>query len=164
MKNLAAAIIFVIPTVAFAADGPAALGPNQGKFGDWTAATYGAGANKICYAFTDAAHSDPVMKKRGTVMLTVTERPGVQDEVTLAAGYAYPASAAVQLSVGKANISFYTQGENAFTISGADAISAFKNGATAEAAGPGPHGHKVTDDFSLTGFSGAYAAITAACK
>jgi hypothetical protein len=163
MKNLAAVVLFLVPTLAFAADGPVGLGSNGGKFSDWTAASYGSGTGKACYAFVAASHSDPVLKKRGDVMLTVTQRQGAPDEVTLSAGYTYPAKATVTLTVGSSTIDFYTQGGTAFTVSGKDAVAAFKNGTTAEAKSTGPHGHPVTDDFSLSGFSGAYSAITTAC-
>ncbi|MDE8347361.1 MAG: invasion associated locus B family protein [Acidocella sp.] len=163
MKKLLVLMAMLTPMTALAAAVPQALGPNAGKFGDWTAATLGSGPAKICYAFTSASASKPVIAKRGPVMLTVTERAGARDEVTLNAGYKYPANAKVSLSVGTAVIDFYTQSETAFTTGGADAVAAFKVGAAAQAVSTGPHGHDVTDDFSLTGFSGAYAAITAAC-
>jgi invasion protein IalB len=163
MKNLMTAIILFMPAALFAADGPVALGPNQGKFGDWTAATYGSGTAKACYAFTTATHSDPDLPGRGQVMLTVTDRAGARDEVTLSAGYIYPPKAVVQLTVGDAKIDFYTSGENAFTTDGTAAIAAFKNGSAAEAKSSAPHDRKVKDEFSLSGFSGAYGAIAAAC-
>ena len=107
----------MLPTLAFA-DAPTPLGANGGKFGDWTAATFGTGAAKICYAFTTPQISKPNWKSRGKVMLTVTERQGTRDEVTLTAGYTYPKGASVTLSVGKASFDFYTSGDNAFTSSG----------------------------------------------
>jgi Invasion associated locus B (IalB) protein len=163
MKPIFTTLFFLAPTLAFAAGGPTALGPNGGKFGDWTAATYGSGADKACYAFTNAQHSDPAIGKRGAVMLTVTERQGAHDEVTLTSGYAYPKDAKVSISVNNHAIDFYTQGNTAFTSDGHGAVEAFRNGAAAEAKGTGPHGHPVTDDFSLNGFSGAYSAISSAC-
>jgi hypothetical protein len=149
MKPILSALFFLAPTLAFAAGGPTALGPNGGKFGNWTAATYGHGADKVCYAFTTATHSDPAIAKRGAVMLTVTERHGMRAKVTV--------------SVNGQPIDFYTQGDTAFTTNGSGAIAAFRNGATAEAKGTTPHGPMVTDDFSLAGFSDAYKAISAAC-
>ncbi len=163
MKILSTSLIFLVPTLALAAGGPVPLGSNGGKFGDWTAASFGSGADEVCYAFTSAQSSTPALPKRGAVMLTVTERHGARDEVTLSAGYTYPAKAAVTLTVGSSKIDFYTAAGTAFTTSGADAIAAFKVGATAEAKSPAPDGKTVTDDFSLTGFSDAYSAINAAC-
>jgi hypothetical protein len=163
-KSILSTLFFLAPGLALAAGGPTALGPNGGKFGDWTAATYGSGADKACYAFTNAMHSDPAIAKRGAVMLTVTERRGVHDEVTLTAGYPYPKNAKVSISVNGHAMDFYTQGDTAFTADGPGAVAAFRNGNAAQAQGSTPHGHMVTDDFSLAGFSGAYSAISAACS
>jgi len=163
MKYLPLMLAVLAPITAFAATGPTPLGKTNGKFGNWTAATYGSGAAKACYAFTNAQSSKPSLKKRGAVMLTVVERKAAKDEVTLTAGYVYPEKAAVSLKINDKSIDFYTKGETAFTSSGADAIAAFQHGADAVSAATGPGGKIVTDTFSLTGFSGAYSAITAAC-
>ncbi len=163
MRRLFTFGFLLAPALAFAQSGPVPLGNNGGKFGDWTAATYGSGSTKVCYAFTDAQKSSPSLAKRGTVMLTVTQRKGNPDEVTLSAGYTYPKDAKVALTVGTTKFDFYTSGDTGFTQSGHDAVSAFRNGDTAEAVSTGPHGHPVTDDFSLSGFSGAYGEISTAC-
>ncbi len=152
-----------MPAALFAAVGPVALGPNQGKYGDWTAAVYGSGGAKTCYAFTRATHSDPALPGRGTVMLTVTERAGAHDEVTLSAGYTYPRKAVVTLAVNSGTIDFYTKGDTAFTTDGGDAVTDFQQGSLASATSTKPGGGTVTDNFSLAGFSDAYSAITAAC-
>jgi hypothetical protein len=160
MKYLFFALALLTPAAALAdSASPASLG----VFGDWTAATYGAGAKKACYAFTTAQASAPALPNRGAVMLTVTQRKTGHDEVTLSAGYTYPAKPQVTLAVGSSNINFYTQGGTAFTTSGADAIVAFQQGSSASAKSSAPGGVTVTDNFSLAGFSDAYNAITAAC-
>jgi invasion protein IalB len=154
----------LLPLAAFAQSaGPVPLGANQGKFGDWTAATYGSGAAKACYAFTTAQASAPAIKGRGDVMLTVTQRKAGKDEVTLSAGYTYPAKAVVTLDAGNGPISFYMKGSTAFTTAGTSAVGAFQQGSTAIAKSSAPGGVTVTDNFSLAGFSDAYAAINAAC-
>jgi hypothetical protein len=158
MKILPLLTALLIPAAAFA-DAPASLG----NFGDWTAASYGKGANKACYAFTTAQSSDPSLPKRGAVMLVVTERKTGHDEVTLSAGYTYPAKPTVSVTANGTNIDFYTAGQTAFTSSGADAVAAFEKGATATAKSSAPGGVTVTDNFSLAGFSDAYGAITTAC-
>jgi hypothetical protein len=153
----------LLPALAFADSGPIPLGSNGGKFGDWTAASYGGGGAKACYAFTTAQASAPAIAGRGQVMLTVTERKAAKDEVTLAAGYTYPAKAAVTLTAGGPPFTFYTEAGTAFTTAGTAAITAFQAGASAIATSAAPKGVKVTDTFSLAGFSDAYSAITAAC-
>ncbi|OYV25066.1 MAG: hypothetical protein B7X08_07105 [Acidocella sp. 20-63-7] len=164
MKTALITLFSLVPVVAFAAGGPTALGPNNGTFGDWTAATYGSGDTQACYAFTTAKKPDPSAGKRSNVMLTVTERKGAHDEVTISFGMKYPKDAKVVLAVGKKNIDFYTQDDNAFTTHGTEAVTAFKGAADAEAKTDLGHGKTVTDDFSLNGFSDAYGAITKACS
>lgn len=157
-----AALLALLPTFALA-DTPTPLGANGGKFGDWTAATYGTGAAKICYAFTTPQISKPNWKSRGKVMLTVTQRHGSHDEVALTSGYAYPKNASVKLTIGTAPFDFYTQGANAFAANGNAVVTAFKTGDAATAKGPGPKSKPVEDNFFLSGFSAAYKAISAAC-
>jgi hypothetical protein len=158
MKTLLLSLAFLIPATALADTGPTALG----TFGDWTAATYGTGAKKACYAFTTAQSSAPVIPGRGPALLVVTERKSGHDEVTLSAGYTYPAKPVVTLDVNGNDFSFYTQGQTAFTTSGGPAISAFQQGSLAKATSSAAGGN-VIDNFSLAGFSSAYTAITAAC-
>ena len=141
------------------ADAPKALG----VFSDWTAATHGSGAARVCYAFTRANESAPAIAHRGAVLLTVTERAGTRDEVTLTAGFPYAKNAAPTLQVDVTSLDLYTAGENAFARDGHAVVDAFQRGSTAIARSPGPRGEKVVDTFSLKGFSAAYAAIAKAC-
>lgn len=150
----------LMPAAAFA--DTAAPSP-LGVFGDWTAATYGTGGKKACYAFTIAQGSSAALPGRGPVMLVVTERHSGHDEVTISAGYAYPAKPSVVLDVNGDDMSFYTQGQTAFTTSGAQAITDFQQGSLAKTTSSIPGGGTVIDNFSLAGFSDAYNAITTSC-
>lgn len=86
---------------------PAVAAPQKlGTFEDWTAATHQELGTKVCYAFTYAAHSVPVLPGRGEVVLTVTERPTGRDEVALSAGFAYAAGATVTVQVDQAGLDF----------------------------------------------------------
>ncbi len=158
MKFALSLALLLAPGLALAA-GPKSLG----IFGDWTAATYGAGSSKACYAFTPAKSSSLALPNRGAVLLTVTQRKEAGDEVTLAAGYAYPTSPKVTLTAGASVIDFYTAGQTAFTTGGKEAVAAFQTSAAALAKSSGPNGVTVVDKFSLKGFSGAYSAIRKAC-
>ena len=164
MKSLSfTTLAFLAPTAALAAATMAAAPTSLGTFGDWTAATYGTGAAKACYAFTTAQTSAPTIPGRGAAMLVVTERKTGHDEVTLSAGFTYPAKPTVTLDIDGNDISFYTQAQTAFTTSGAAAITAFQQGSSAKATSSAPGGVTVIDNFSLAGFSAAYTAITTAC-
>ena len=161
---LVSSLLTLVPVAALAA-GPVAVGQNGGKSGQWTAAAYGQGADKVCYAFTRVQSSSPALQSRGKVMLTVSERAGAHNEVSVSAGYAYPHDAKVTLTVGKQNFPFYTHHSTAFTAAGDQAVAAFKSADSASFVGPSPHGHgQVTDVFSLVGFSDAYKTIVKACQ
>lgn len=159
-----------LPPPAFAAK-PAAEKPRAahagpraiGRFDDWTAATNQEAGQPVCYAFTRATGSNPAIKGRGDVVLTVTERPGGRDAVAISAGFAYAANAAVQVSAEPATLEFYTAQRSAFARDGRAAVSAFQKGRQVTARSPGPRNVVVTDSFSLRGFSAAYAAIQKAC-
>lgn len=164
MKTLIVSSLLALVPMAALAAGPVSLGPNGGQYSQWTAATYGEGASKVCYAFTVARHSTPAIQARGKVMLTVSERHGSRDEVSVTSGYDYPHNAIVKLTVGSTGFSFYTQRNVAFAANGRGAITAFKIGNIANVTSSGPNGHGIiTDQFSLAGFSAAYKAIVQAC-
>ncbi|MGC8468874.1 MAG: invasion associated locus B family protein [Acetobacteraceae bacterium] len=155
------AALAMFPAAAWAAAAPPKA---LGTFQHWTAATYDDGGQTVCYAFSAAVKSSPAVAKRGKVLLSVTERPGSRDEVALTAGYPYPAKAAVTLSVGQSHFDLYTASDAAFARDGAAAVRAFELGVTAETVGPAADGKaRITDDFSLDGFTAAYKAILKAC-
>lgn len=164
MKTLILSSLLALAPAAALAAGPVALGPNGGQYGHWTAAVYGQGHDKVCYAFTTAQDSTPAMQGRGKAMLTVSERHDARDEVSVNAGYEYPHDAKVKLTVGSADFPLYTQKDMAFAADGHGAVAAFKIGNAATLAGTAARGQSmVTDTFSLDGFSAAYEAIVRAC-
>ena len=147
-----------------AAAKPEAAGPKSiGKFDDWTAATHLESGQTVCYAFVRAESSSPALADRGQVVLTVAERPGGRDAVAMEAGFTYAANATVTMQIDQGAFDFYTSQRNAFARDGKALIAAFQKGDRAIARSPGPKNAKVTDTFSLKGFTAAYAAIIKAC-
>ena len=135
-----------------------------GGFEDWVAATHQENGQTVCYAFTYAKHSTPVIAGRDPVILTVTERPGGRDAVAISTGLDYAKDAAVSMQVATAGLDFYTAQRNAFARDGKAAVAAFGKGAQAQARSPGTReGQVVVDTFSLRGFAAANAAINKAC-
>ncbi len=135
-----------------------------GGFEDWVAATHQENGQTVCYAFTYAKHSTPVIAGRDPVVLTVTERAGGRDAVAISTGSDYAKDAAVSMQVATTGLDFYTAQRNAFARDGRAAVVAFGKGAQAQARSPGPRdGQVVVDTFSLRGFAAAYAAISKAC-
>ncbi len=142
---------------------PANVPKPIGKWDDWQAATHQESGATICYAFTRARASAPVLPGRGDVVLTVTQRPGGRDAVAISAGFAYPAGAEVQMQVDSAQLPFYTANRSAFARDGRAVAAAFERGRQAVARSPAPRAQSVSDTFSLRGFTPAYAAINKAC-
>ena len=143
---------------------PSAVGPKRiGVWDDWQAATNQEAGQPVCYAFTRPSSSSPALPGRGDVVLTVTERAGGRDAVALTAGFAYAANAEMEISAEGVTLPFYTAGRSAFARDGRAAVALFNRGRQAIARSPGPRGQAVTDNFSLRGFSQAYAAIAKAC-
>ena len=163
------ALLLLLAAPALAAKPPAEpsrtrAGPRAiGKFDDWTAAINQEAGQPVCYAFTRASASTPTLRGRGDVVLTVTERPGGRDAVAIAAGFAYPQGAVVQVNAEPATLEFYTAQRSAFARDGHAAVGTFQKGRQVLARSPGPKNTVVTDTFSLRGFSAAYAAIQKAC-
>jgi hypothetical protein len=145
------------PATHATADSPKSIG----KFDDWTAATHKEAGQTVCYAFTRAQSSAPVLTGRGSVVLTATERSSGRDAVAIEAGLAYAPNATVTVQVDQTGLEFYTSGRNAFARDGKAAVTAFGKGTRAIARSPSPK--EVTDTFSLKGFGQAYAAIIKAC-
>jgi hypothetical protein len=141
------------------ADGPKSLG----QFDDWIAATHQEAGQTVCYAFTRAHGSTPAVKGRGGVVLTVTQRPSRRDDVAIESGFVFSQGAFVTVQADQSGLDFYTSQRAAFARNGHAAVQAFQKAGRAVAYSPGPHEVKVTDTFSLKGFSAAYAAISKAC-
>jgi hypothetical protein len=134
-----------------------------GTFGDWQAATHPEAGVTVCYAFTFAKSSKPVLVGRGRVVLTVAERPGERDAVAVSLGYAVLPHAGAAVQAGGKHLHFYLEGRSAFAPHGREAIAAFQAGREAVGSYPGPRGVTLADSFSLDGFAAAYAAVQKAC-
>jgi hypothetical protein len=134
-----------------------------GTFDDWVAATHQEAGQPVCYAFTRAQTSIPALPGRGSVVLTVTQRNTGRDAVAIEAGYAFAPNATVDLQADQTGLDFYTAQRAAFARDGHAAVAAFQSASRAIARSPGPHDTRLTDTFSLKGFSAAYDAISKAC-
>ncbi len=153
-----------VPPPGYAAPPPQAAGPQTlGNYGNWVAASYQENGQPVCYAVTRAQASAPPIPNRGAPVLTVTERPGLRDAVSIGGVVANAPNGAITLQVDQAPLDVYPAGGNAFARDGAAAVAAFRSGIQAIVQSPSPYGGPVTDTFSLVGFSAAYAAINAAC-
>jgi invasion protein IalB len=152
------------PAAPAAKPAPSGTAPKKlGSYEDWTAATHVEGGQTVCYAFTRAQNSAPAVAGRGDVVLTVTERPNGRDAVALSAGFAYAQGAEATLQIDQAAHALYTSQRSAFARDGGAVVAALQKGHQAVARSPAPRNVQVVDNFSLKGFSAAYAAIVKAC-
>jgi hypothetical protein len=158
--GLGGAALLVCTATALAA--PAADAPKPlGVFSSWTAATYGVGAHKACYAFT--LSQLPKGSKAAPAMLTVTERHDQRDEISLAQGITYSKDAKIVLTVGKTALKFFYKDNMAYALHKTPTIKAFLAGNKVTATASAPKASDVVDHFGLDGFSSAYKAIVKAC-
>jgi hypothetical protein len=148
------------------AQSPAPAAPRPlGTFQSWTAATHNDGGKRICYAFTRASRSEGVPGRNAQdILLLVTHRPAGRDQVAVRSGYNFGRGAELRLVIGPADLSAYTNQDNAFLRDGRAAVTAMRNGREAQARAPGPNGRGTAQDiFPLAGFSAAYEAISREC-
>ncbi len=130
------------------ADSPKSIG----KFDDWTAATHKEAGQTVCYAFTRAQSSAPLVAwPRGCG--ADRDRALVGSRCHRDRGGASPMrrNATVTVQVDQTGLDFYTSGQNAFARDGKAAVTAFGKGTRAIARSPSPK--EVTDTFSLKGFA-----------
>lgn len=142
---------------------------------DWSIFEAGEGAQKVCWIVSQPKTStasrggQTVQVNRGDIFLMVAVRPAdnVRNEVSFLAGYPFKEGSNVTVTVGSDNYTMFTDGENAWTSSGADddrITGAFRAGADARVQGESSRGTVTRDTFSLLGFSDALEAARSRCS
>ncbi|MHB1549534.1 MAG: hypothetical protein ACYCX8_12460 [Acidimicrobiales bacterium] len=123
----------------------------------WIVARVGYRDHAVCYAFTypvkDGAGDRPV--------LFVSDYPHHLPEIALKAGYRH--NVPVRVSVNLQHPRFFARDGYAFAVRHMAIIHAFRKGVMVYAMMPGSGGQRVTDAFSLMGFTRAYAKLRRAC-
>lgn len=155
-----------------AADAPKLLG----KYDDWAAYTYGAGAERICYVLSEPKTQAPKGAKRGDVYFMVTHRPGrsIRNEISMRAGYVFAATSKPFATVGKAKFQMFTGvsegGEHQYwawldnTKDEDKMVKAIRSGSNMVIKGSSAKKIVTTDTYSLKGSGTALNRIDAACK
>ena len=110
-----------------------------------------------------------VAVRRGDILLFVSYRPGseVKGEVSFTGGYPFAGGSTVTLDISGNSFELFTDGEWAWSPSGADdakIITAMKRGATAIATASSARGTKTQDVFSLQGFTAALQEAEKRCS
>lgn len=141
-----------------------------GEYGDWTAYTYKEGKNTVCYMASTPKRDEGNYKKRGDIYAVVTHRPADKsyNVVNFVAGYDYKKGEKVVVKIGTTSFNnLFTSGDNAWTpdsTTDKKLVEAMKRGERMIVEGTSSRGTKTKDTYSLSGFTGAYRAISAKCK
>ncbi len=136
---------------------------------DWVAVTSTNGKQKTCMMWSQPKKSEGYKGKRGDVFAFVTHQPGEKrlDRVSFENGYQMGKPTAVQVTVGDQIFELSASGTGAWarnSIDDAALIKVMRAGNIMTVVAKGPGGETVKDSYSLSGFTAAYNAISAACK
>lgn len=141
-----------------------------GAFGDWAAFRDG-GGNPRCYIVSPPASTKASASniRRGAAALSIGLWPDrkIDGQVYAEVGFPIDAGAAATLKVGSRSFTLLPEGEAAWAENaGADEtiITALRRGNTAEVTTTSRRGTRVTDRYSLKGFSAALDAARSACR
>ncbi len=153
-------------TVSASAATPQVLG----EYGDWVAYYYRDSSGAVCYMASTPKKDEGKYTKRGEIYVFVTRRPAEKstDEVSFTAGYTFKSGAKFEVKIGaKTFDKMFTSGDKAWATSektDKEIVEAMKRGSRMVVHGVSAKGTNTKDTYSLSGFSGAYRAISNKCK
>ena len=140
-----------------------------GTFGTWTAYVFHDAAGKVCYMASEPTESKGKYTSRDDVFLTVTHRSAEKtyDVVSMTAGFTYQKGSKPTIRIdNKKNVTLMPVEDMAWAKDDKTDAALVKDmiaGSNAYVNGTSKRGTKITDTFSLKGFSKAYNAINEAC-
>ena len=166
LKYLPILSLFLIFPVSANAAAPQVLG----EFNDWTAYYYKDASGDVCYMASSPKKDEGKYAKRGDVYAVITHRPKDKsfDVVNFVAGYTYKTGAEVAVKIGDSTFNdLFTSGDKAWALNDKtdkDLVSAMLKGSRMIVHGTSSKGAETKDTYSLSGFSGAYKAISSKCN
>lgn len=140
-----------------------------GTFHSWTAYSFQETDGKVCYMAAEPAKSAGKYTYRGDVFLSVTHRPNDKsyDVVSIQAGFTYKKGTKPTLRVDNhKTVNLEAVKDMAWVkeaVTDKKLVQDMIKGSNAIAYGQSVRGTKITDTFSLKGFTKAYEAINEAC-
>ena len=140
-----------------------------GKSGAWTAYSYMDGTDKVCYMSSKPIATKPNDLNRGDHLLQITNWTidKTNHEPSVLAGYTYKPNSMVTVEIGDNSYKFFTVEGRAWVAENQNEkqlIKDMKNGARVKVKSTSSRGTKITDTYSLIGFTKALAAIDKACS
>lgn len=140
-----------------------------GTFGTWTAYVFHDGTGKVCYMAAQPTDSKGKYTYRDDIFLTITHRPAEKsyDVISMAAGFTYQKGSKPSIRIdNKKAVTLIPVTDMAWAKDAQTDAELVKNmiaGSNAYVNGTSKRGTKITDTFSLKGFTKAYEAINSAC-
>lgn len=144
---------------------PQSLGGNK----SWSAYTFGARNDKVCYLVGKPAKSEPATAKRGRIDALITHRPGEHavNVVNFDLGYTAKPDANAELDIDGKKFSLFIDKESAWTNDAAAdkaVTQAMAKGKRAVIKATSARGTATTDTYSLDGLAATLALIDKACN
>lgn len=139
---------------------------STGDFNYWATYSYDKEGDKICYMFTTPTKSSVKIPGRGDTFLVVTNNlaEATFGIVNIQSGFKYKKDVPVTVKIGKEIFTFTSFGDMAWVKDGDDkVVNAMIKGNFAEVSGETEDGKKVTDTFSLSGFTKANKQLNKIC-
>lgn len=175
MKAGLLAVLFLGVTIAgsWAAEAQSEKRRHLGAYRDWDAFVYTyPNGQKTCHMISSPKSSQASRRNatRGDIYIMVSHRPeyGVTGEVNVVVGYPIRQGSDAVLRVdGRSRFEYFTEGSGAWAYDPSDdakTIAAMRRGNRLVVNATSQRGTNTTDSYSLSGFTAAYNAITAACR
>ena len=143
-----------------------------GEYGSgkaWMARVAENGGQKICFMSSNPIATSPDNLNRGSAALMITNMPGekVFNEPSIQAGFPFKLGSDAVVSIGSSSHKFFTAGEGAWVEEvklEKKIVQQMKKGARVKVKSVSTRNTKVTDTYSLIGFTKALEAINKACS
>lgn len=142
-----------------------------GDFRDWsTFRDTQPDGTRVCYMISQPkqAAADKPDAKRGAIYVMISHWPEtkIRDQVRVSGGYPYKVNSKLRVTIDGKSFDLFTQDQDAWAHDAQEdrrLVNAMKAGNKMTVAGESTRGTKTDDQFSLSGFTAAYNAISKAC-
>jgi hypothetical protein len=138
------------------------------KYNDWS--VYAAeGSPKVCFAVSQPKDSSPKNVRRGPIYFYVSHYPAdkVAGEISVKMGYPFPPGGKTTVIIGNDQFELFTKDEGAFVEKTEDEsklVAAMKAGSSMKVQGRSARGTSTSDNYSLSGISGALERLAKECS
>ena len=140
-----------------------------GYFEAWTAHTFSDEGGVVCSMWSQPEKAEGNYKRRGEIFVFVSHRlkEKYRDQVRFELGYEAQGGTPLIVTIGARKFTFSTNrsmGWNASPQENRALVRLMRKGAKMVVKGQSKRGTKTRDTYSLSGFTAAHNAISAACK